>query len=72
MQDFQMALAIIALLAIFLSLGSTLVAIWFCFQDKTFDRLIKLTELILSWKVVAAGLVFGGGQSLIESLGAVL
>ena len=72
MQDFQMALAIIALSAIVLSLGSTLVAIWVDSQGKTFMRLFKLTELILSWKVVAAGLVFGGGQELIQSLGAIL
>jgi len=68
MEDFQMALAIIALLAIVLSLGSTLWAIWFTLADKTFDRLIKLTELILSWRVVAAGLVFGGGEAILQSL----
>jgi len=67
MAEFQRALAIIALLALALTLGSTLVAIWFNFHDRAV-QLIELTELILSWKVVGAGFVFGGGQALLQGL----
>lgn len=67
MEDFQTALAIIALGALAITLGSTLVAIWL--QAAMVDNLMKLTELILSWKLVAAGFVFGGGQALFKSLG---
>lgn len=65
MTNFQVALAVIALTVLVLTLGSTLVAIWD--QAATVDNLLKLTDLVLSWKLVAAGLVFGGGQALIRA-----
>lgn len=54
-------LAIIAILMLVLTLGSTLVAIWWDLNPK--DDLLKLAELILSWEVIAGGLVVGAGSS---------
>jgi len=55
------ALAYVALVALILTLGSTLVTIWARLESK--DDLLKLTQLLLSWQVIAGGLAVGGGKT---------
>ena len=51
------ALAYTALVALILTLGSTLVTIWHQLQPK--EDLLRLTGLLLSWQVIAGGLAYG-------------
>ncbi len=55
------ALAYVALIALILTLGSTLLAIWAQLGSK--DDLLKLTQLLLSWQVIAGGLAAGAGST---------
>ena len=52
------ALGLVALVAVTLTLGSAFVAIWGQLPPK--DDLLKLTQLLLSWKVITGGLVLAG------------
>lgn len=60
------ALAYVALIALILTLGSDLLAIWLQLEPK--DELLKLTQLLLSWQVIAGGLVVGGGKSFQQEI----
>jgi len=51
------ALAYVAVIALILILGSTLLAIWL--QVKPRDELFNLTKLLLSWQVIAGGSAVG-------------
>ena len=60
------ALAYVALVALILTLGSTLLTIWAQLKPK--DKLLKLTQLLLSWQVIAGGLVVGGGKTFQQEI----
>jgi hypothetical protein len=64
------ALAIVALVALIFTLGSTLVAIWGQLTPK--DELLKLTQLLLSWQVIAGGLAVGGAKTFQAEIRALL
>ena len=51
-------LAYIALTSLIISLSSTFIAIWLQLVPK--DDLMQLTELLLSWQIIAGGLAIGG------------
>ena len=55
------ALAIIAVLALIISLSSTIIAIWLQLAPK--DDLMHLTEQLLSWQIIAGGLAVGAGHT---------
>ena len=56
------ALAVIALLSLSATLLSTLIAIWGkCVQR---SDLLDLTKVLLDWKIIAGGLVIGGGKEI--------
>jgi hypothetical protein len=65
MERIQVCAAVIALIFVTLILGSAVLAVWV--QADTVKDLLALTELILSWPVAAGGLVFGGGQTIIQA-----
>ena len=65
MPTIQKFAAAIALLFVTLVLGSTLIAIWLRLEAT--EDLLTLTGLLLSWPVAAGGLVFGGGQAMIQA-----
>jgi len=54
------ALAYVALVALILTLGSTLLTIWLQLNPR--GDLLNLTKLLLSWQVIAGGLAVGGGK----------
>lgn len=64
------ALAYVAILALILTLGSTLVTIWAQLPPK--DELLKLAQLLLSWQVIAGGLAVGGGKTFKGEIKALL
>jgi hypothetical protein len=53
--------AIIALLAMTITLALTISSIWFEFPQK--GDLMQLTELLLDWQVISGGLVIGAGHT---------
>ena len=55
------ALAYVGLIALILTLGSTLLTIWL--QSPARTDLINLTKELLSWKVIAGGLATAFGTS---------
>jgi len=55
-------LAWVAVVALVLSLGSTIVALWAKWPDTSKD-LFELTKLLLSWKVIAGGLIGLGAKT---------
>jgi len=55
------ALAYVALVALILTLGSTFLAIWAELKPK--GELLQLTQLLLSWQVIAGGLAVGGAKT---------
>lgn len=61
------ALAVVALAALILTLGSTLIAIWLKLTP-TADKLLDLTKVLLSWHVIAGGLVVGGGKTFQQEI----
>ena len=60
------ALAWVAIVALIVSLVSTLIAIWLQVPAK--GDLLRLTELLLSWQVIAGGLAIGGGSAFSEQI----
>ncbi len=66
MEKYQKALATVGLVTVSLTLSFTLLAV--LFSNGRLGNLFKLLELVLSWEVVAGGLVFGGGQALIREI----
>jgi formate hydrogenlyase subunit 4 len=60
------ALAWVAMVALIVLLTSTLVAIWLQLAPK--DDLFRLTQLLLSWQVIAGGLVIGGGSTFSQEI----
>jgi len=60
------ALAWIAMVTLVVSLSSTLFAIWLQLQPK--DDLLRLTELLLSWQVIAGGLALGGAVTFSKEI----
>jgi len=64
------ALAHVALVALIVTLGSALTAIWFQLTPK--DDLLKLTQLLLSWQVIAGGLAVGGAKTFDVEIRALL
>jgi hypothetical protein len=59
-------LAWIAIVALIISLTSTLIAIWQQLPAK--DDLLSLTELLLSWQVIAGALAIGGASAFSEEI----
>lgn len=59
-------LAVVAIAALILSLLATLTAIWLQLPAK--GDLLRLTELLLSWKVIAGGLAVGGGSTFKQEI----
>ena len=55
------ALAIFSFITLVIVLGSTVVAIWTEMAQK--DDLLTLTELLLSWEVIAGGLAIGAAKT---------
>ena len=66
MDGFKRALAKIGMVSVSLTLSLTMLAI--LFSDQRLENLFRLLELILSWPVVAGGLVFGGGQAIAKAV----
>jgi hypothetical protein len=64
------ALAYVALVVLILTLGSTLLTI--CAQLKPKDELLKFTQLLLSWQVIAGGLAVGGVKTFNQEIKALL
>jgi hypothetical protein len=60
------ALAYVALVALILTLGSTLLTIWAELKPK--DDLLQLTQKLLSWQVIAGGLAVGGGKTFSQEI----
>jgi len=60
------ALAWVAIVALILSLGSTLITI--LLQVPAKGDLLRLTELLLSWQVIAGGLAIGGGSTFSQEI----
>lgn len=60
------ALAYVAILALILSLGATLITIWLQVPAK--DDYLRLTGLLLSWPVIAGGLAIGGGSTFSQEV----
>jgi hypothetical protein len=60
------ALAIIAVLALIISLSSTIIAIWLQLAPK--DDLMHLTEQLLSWQIIAGGLAVGAGHTFRQEI----
>jgi hypothetical protein len=60
------SLAYVALIALILTLGSTLITIWAQLPPK--DELLNLTQHILSWQVIAGGLAAAGGKTFMEEI----
>jgi hypothetical protein len=61
------ALAIVALLALIFSLGSTFLAIW-TERTATTKDLLDLTKLLLSWPIISGGLVVGGATAFRDQI----
>ncbi len=55
------ALAIVAVFALIAVLGSAIVANWI--HDTAKEDFFKLTQLLLSWQVIAGGLAAGGAKT---------
>jgi len=55
------ALGYVAIFALILTLGSTLLTIWLQLEPK--KELFDLTKALLSWQVIAGGLAVGGGKT---------
>ena len=53
-------LRFVALSTLIVTLGSTLLAIWM--EWNSADRFLTLTQAVLSWPVIAGGLVVGAGK----------
>ena len=60
------ALAWVALVALILTLGFTLLAIWLQVEPK--DELFNVTKALLSWQVIAGGLAVGGGKTFQQEI----
>ena len=60
------ALAYVAIIALIVTLGSALLTIWLRLTSK--DDLLKLTQLLLSWQVIAGGLAVGGGKTFKQEI----
>jgi len=60
------ALAYVALVALILTLGSTLLTIWLQLNPR--GDLLNLTKLLLSWQVIAGGLAVGGGKTFQQEI----
>ena len=60
------ALAYVALVALILTLGSTLYAIWAGLNPK--GDLLQLTQHLLSWQVIAGGLAVGGAKTFKQEI----
>jgi hypothetical protein len=64
------ALAYVALVVLVLTLGSTLLTIWFKWEPK--KDLLDLTRLLLSWQVIAGGLAVGGAKTFGQEINGLL
>jgi len=60
------ALAYVALVALILTLGSTLWTIWAQLTPRT--ELLQLTSYLLSWQVIAGGLAVGAGKTFNQEI----
>ena len=54
-------LGIFALLSLIISVSSAIIAIWFQLTPK--DDLLQLVEKLLSWEIIAGGLIIGAGHT---------
>ncbi len=61
---------ITALVMVIVTVGVTLEAIMS--NRKSADRLLKLSEIILSWQMIAGGLTIGAGSTFYEPIVTVL
>ena len=64
------ALAYVALVALILTLGSTLLTIWLQLNPR--GDLLNLTKLLLSWQVISGGLVVGGAKTFGQEINGLL
>lgn len=55
------ALAVVALISLIVILGSAVASSWT--HDPAKEDFIKLTQLLLSWQIIAGGLVAGGAKT---------
>ena len=65
MGKIQLFLAVFALVVLVVTIASTFNAVWQNFDNV--DNYLRLTELVLSWPVVASTLVFGGATAMIDA-----
>lgn len=54
-------LAVIAMITLTITLVSTVIAIWWRLEPR--EDLIRLTEILISWQVIAGGLIIGGAKT---------
>jgi hypothetical protein len=59
---FTVCLAIIALSSLVVTLFSTILAIWQESSQKA--DFLELTKILLDWKIIAGGLLIGGGKEI--------
>jgi len=60
-------IGVIAIVSLIVSLVLTIVTIWF--QTDSANQYLELTKAILSWQVIAGGLVFGGAITFRTQIG---
>ena len=53
-------LAVVAMITLIVSLGSTVIAIWWQLPPK--EDLIRFTQILIQWQVIASGLIIGGAS----------
>ena len=63
-------LSVVALVSLTVTLASTIVTIWL--QRASAAQFLELTNALLSWEVIAAGLVIGGVSTFYAEIKAVL
>jgi len=64
------ALAWVALVTLIVTLTSTVVTIWLKLPQK--EDLLRLTQLLLSWQVIAGGLAIGAGSTFSKEISQLL
>ncbi len=63
-------LGIVAIVALIVTLVSTIVAIWM--ESAAAAQFLELTNSLLSWQVIAGGLAMGGASTFYTEIKAVL
>ena len=63
-------LGVIAVVALVTTLASTIIAIWM--EEARADHFLQLTDSLLSWEVIAAGLAIGVGRAFYAEIKAIM